>query len=564
MMAQKPPHILLVEDTASLAGMYENYLSDQGYAVTSVLTGHDALNYIAHNQTDLIILDLKLPDMGGLEVMAELIDHDFKAPIIVITGHGSINTAVEAMRKGAWDFLVKPFNVARLGEAVEKGLERGKFEPDNLVSKEDVHMAAGANLRPAHLIPCLPETSESTKRIDKDHQTLNAEEGRSETEESGDPLGKSTKPNFGGFIGTSPIMQDLYKKLENVAKSQAPVFITGESGTGKEICAEAIHKYSNRSDKPFIPINCAAIPKDLIESELFGHVKGAFTGAIHDRDGAAKLADGGTLFLDEIAEMDVNMQTKLLRFLQNYIFQKVGGSRPERTDVRIICATNRNPHAEIHNGNFREDLFYRLYVIPVHMPALSKRGDDIIDIAHALLRKFAKEENKSFKHFSEDAENNMRVHSWPGNIRELQNIVRNIVVMNDSEIVTAKMLPSYLGRESESHRASHDETDPRMGAEDRNFPPVLSNISYRNEDFDGLPHLAGSIPTRPAAMPQDRPGAQELKHCTIRPLWLIEKRAIENAIEYCGGNIPKAASLLEVSPSTIYRKKANWNEGETI
>lgn len=582
---KKTRRILLVEDTATLARMYEQYLIKQGHEVIAVITARDALDYISRHDIDLMLLDLKLPDMDGLELMEELTTLDFSAPIVIITGHGSINTAVEAMRLGAWDFLVKPFNVDRLGEAVDKALVSGSFGANENAANfpgmqqgQDVHLAAGigdsegevlAHPHEAQVLNADRQLREPIEKPGNDQQPITTVPRLKD---------KSKDPDFGGFIGTSAVMQSLYKQLENAARSQAPVFITGESGTGKEVCAEAIHKYSARADKPFIPINCAAIPRDLIESELFGHVKGAFTGAIYDRDGAAKLANGGTLFLDEIGEMDVNMQTKLLRFLQNYTFQKVGGSRLERTDVRIVCATNRNPQEEIQKGNFREDLFYRLHVIPVHMPPLSRRGDDVIDIAHALLRKYAREENKAFRQFSEEAELILHRHSWPGNIRELQNIVRNIVVMNSGDMVTAQMLPAHLlvppaphqpqaQYEPHSSRASSGIV-PEPTVQSALLPPV--NVGGLSNSAADLSQLAGdgagtsehrSVDDVVSLSPY---GASASLSGTaghgIKPLWLSEKEAIENAIHYCGGNIPKAAALLEVSPSTIYRKKSQWEE----
>ena len=544
-------HILLVEDTASLGQMYQQYLEKQGYKVTNVLTATDALNYITHNDTCLVLLDLKLPDMNGLEVMEELKNLSFDAPIIIITGHGSINTAVDAMRKGAWDFLVKPFNVDRLGEAVTKAIKFGSFGK-NL----DDHMTDADQQDNMGDIPRVYDNDTAPDSTDAKKRTQASEQAK-QIDKTGENISGFTnderhKPNFGGFIGTSNVMQQLYKQLENAAKSQAPVFVTGQSGTGKEICAEAIHKYSHRSDQPFVPINCAAIPRDLIESELFGHEKGAFTGAITDRDGAAKLADGGTLFLDEIGEMDVSMQTKLLRFLQNYTFQKVGGSRLERTDVRIICATNRNPHQEIQNGTFREDLFYRLHVIPIHMPPLNQRGEDIIDLAQALLLRYAKEENKAFKDFSREAENKLINHRWPGNIRELQNVVRNIVVMNNAEIVTASMLPEYLSYSQNSYPhtgSEHDKEAMTSEASGQEIPPK----DQRNNG--ALDILAGVNSEAHYTQPLQR----TLSEDDIKPLWLTEKEAIEKAIALCGGNIPRAAAMLEVSPSTIYRKKSAWD-----
>lgn len=309
-------------------------------------------------------------------------------------------------------------------------------------------------------------------------------------------------------------MQELYEQIERAAQSRAPVFIMGETGTGKEVCAEAIHHHSTRAHKPFIAINCAAIPRDLLESELFGHVKGAFTGAITDREGAAAMADGGTLFLDEVAEMAPDMQTKLLRFLQNFTFRKVGGSALEKTDVRIICATNRDPHTEIAAGHLREDLFFRLHVIPLVMPPLHLRDDDVLDIAQALLRRFAQEESKHFMDFSPETKNFLRGYHWPGNVRQLQNVIRYICVMNDGDIVRSDMLP---------HMLLHQ-------------PPATTKTA-----------AIAATPER--ALPD---------WLTAMTLSDIEKYFVELTIQRMKGNVPQAAAHLGVAPSTLYRKRLSW------
>lgn len=315
------------------------------------------------------------------------------------------------------------------------------------------------------------------------------------------------------FIGLSPVMQTLYTQIEHAAQSQAPVFIMGETGTGKEVCAETIHHHSRRVHRPFVAINCAAIPRDLLESELFGHVKGAFTGAIADRDGAARLAAGGTLFLDEVAEMTPDMQTKLLRFLQNFSFRKIGGSQTEIADVRIICATNRDPLIEIAAGRLREDLFFRLHVIPLSMPPLRERGDDVIDIAIALLKRYAAEEGKQFVDFSDHVAFTFQNYSWPGNVRQLQNVIRYICVMHDGNTVTADMVPRHL-----LHRKPQHDHMPPLGLT-LQAPPLQDAI------FENM------------------------------TLAEIERYAIESAVRRTGGNIPLAAAHLGVAPSTLYRKR---------
>ncbi len=311
-------------------------------------------------------------------------------------------------------------------------------------------------------------------------------------------------------------MQAVYRTIDSAASSKASIFITGESGTGKEVCAEAIHAASKRGDKPFIAINCAAIPKDLIESELFGHVKGAFTGAAVDRQGAAELADGGTLFLDELCEMDLELQTKLLRFIQTGTFQKVGSSRMKKVDVRFVCATNRDPWKEVQEGRFREDLYYRLYVIPLHLPPLRDREEDVIEIAYSLLGFMSHEEGKSFVRFSQDVIERFIHYEWPGNVRQLQNVLRNVVVLNHGKEITLDMLPPPLN-------------EPLVVVK-----PTVSSVAVSSFG------------------PQD-----------IVPLWQTERRTIEQAIEACDGNIPQAAKYLDVSPSTIYRKIQAWNASES-
>jgi len=301
------------------------------------------------------------------------------------------------------------------------------------------------------------------------------------------------------------------------APSKATVFITGESGTGKEVCAEAIHAQGTRAEHPFIALNCAAIPHDLMESEIFGHIKGAFTGASAERKGAASLANGGTLFLDEIGEMDLDLQTKLLRFIQTGSFQKVGGSNLEKVDVRFICATNRDPLEDIAAGRFREDLYYRLHVVPLHLPPLRERGDDIIEIAQHFLITYAQEEGKGFTTFTPEVEVILRRYNWPGNVRQLQNVIRNIVVLHDEKSVTLAHLPAPLNTSLNKLEISH-----------------LAQPLQQTETIDNL------------------------KHTPIKPLASVERDVIERAIKICDGNIPKAAALLEVSPSTIYRKKQGW------
>jgi DNA-binding NtrC family response regulator len=322
-------------------------------------------------------------------------------------------------------------------------------------------------------------------------------------------------------------MLAIYRTIENISQSRAAVFISGESGTGKELCAEAIHSQSPRKDRPFIAINCGAIPKDLIETELFGHVKGAFTGAVSDRQGAASLADGGTLFLDEICEMDIALQSKLLRFLQTGTLQRIGSQKLERVDVRVICATNRDPYVETVEGRFREDLYYRLNVIPVYLPPLREREEDAVLIANEFLRSFSLEEGKQFIRISAAASQSILNYAWPGNVRELANVLRRVVVMHDGPVVEVDMLPDSI----------------RMNRADSASPSdPAGSLANSTEEF----------------ISSDDPS---IKHSWVpegKTLANLEREIIEATIDRCQGNISEAAVTLGVSPSTLYRKRSSW------
>lgn len=459
------PSVLLLEDSLPQAMLFKQYLKDEAIQLSHVETGEAAKQFIATTPPQLVLLDLVLPDMDGREILEWMQQEKISTTVIVLTAHSSVDTAVDVMRIGAEDFLEKPVSASRLRTTVRNLLEKNRLKT---------------------LVEDLQDT------FDRKH--------------------------YHGFIGSSLPMQAVYRIIDAAAPSKASIFITGESGTGKEVCAEAIHNQGKRAEHPFIAINCAAIPKDLMESEVFGHAKGAFTGAITQRDGAASQADGGTLFLDEIAEMDIELQTKLLRFIQTGTFQKVGGTKLEEVDVRFICATNRDPLEAVKLGGLREDLYYRLHVVPIHLPPLRERGDDIIAIARNFLVKFSKEEGKRFNTFSAEVEGIFRNYSWPGNVRQLINVMRNIVVLHDQETVLPAHLPAPLNADMDSAKS-------------------IQNI---------------------ALLPEET--ARQTADILVRPLAVVERETIENAIKKCDGNVPRAAALLEVSPSTIYRKKQAWEK----
>ncbi|MGF1447677.1 MAG: sigma-54-dependent transcriptional regulator [Pikeienuella sp.] len=478
--------VLLVEDTRSLATLYEAFLKKAGFSVVCAFDARTAVAAFEENRPRIVLLDLVLPDQDGLTVLRRINTVDPDVKVIVITANGSINRAVEAMREGAFDFLVKPFDERRLIGAVENALalisETAAGEPDPVRTQED------------------------------------------------------EAPGFEGFIGDSPVMRKIYEMVRSIARSTATVFITGESGTGKEICAQAIHDLSVRRRGPFVPVNCGAIPRDLLESELFGHLRGSFTGALADKRGAAAVADGGTLFLDEICEMDLALQTKLLRFLQTSMIQPVGATEATKVDVRIVCATNRDPAEEVRQGRFREDLFYRLHVVPIQLPALRERDNDVIAIAEVLLRRFSEEEGRHFRGLSAQARELFRNYSWPGNVRELQNILRNVVVLHDAAEVGPEMLPAAL------RGAGALPPSQAQSAQGQLAPP--SDQSLPAGARDHAPTAAG----------------RDLDALVGLSLAELERRFIEATIAACDGSIPKAARLLDVSPSTLYRKRDAWGK----
>lgn len=456
--------LLIVEDTPSLARTYEAHLKREFDHIEIADTGAKALASVQNEAPSCILLDLKLPDADGLDLLDRWTRDQLAAPVIVITATGSMTVAVDAMRRGAHDFVVKPTSSERLKVTVRNAR-------DNFQLKKTV-------------------------------ATYEAEVDRSD---------------FCGIIGRSLVMQGVFKTIEAAAPSRASVFVTGETGTGKELVARAVHEMSPRRKARFVALNCGAIPKDLIESEIFDHVKGAFTGATADRTGAAQLADGGTLFLDELGEMPIDLQPKLLRFLQLGEFSRVGESTLRKADIRIIAATNRDPLQAIQDGQLREDLYYRLHVIPVALPPLAERGGDVLLLAESLLERFGREEAKTFTGFSREAQEWLISHTWPGNVRELENLIRQIAVMQTGGEVTVDMLPART--------------------------PITAS------------HTGATLPE---AVSRNQATAPPPEDYGCEPLWLTEKKAIERAIALSRGNIVAAAKRLEINPSTIYRKKASW------
>jgi two-component system repressor protein LuxO len=448
--------VLLISDRPDAAQLYGDAVSQAGFDLTRMTSGDDVMSRLRSDTPPLTILDLSLSGVHGLEILRVAQAEPFETAIVAISSDSSLRLAIDAMKLGAFDYLVEPFGSERLIGVLRKA--------------------------------ALPSAAAGVDT----------------------PSEETPAPVFEGFVGASPPMLDIYSTIEKAAASKATVFITGESGTGKEVCAHAIHSCSPRRNKPFVAINCAAIPRELMESEIFGHVRGAFTGAISDRTGAATEAHGGTLFLDEICELTADLQAKFLRLVQHGTFQRLGSNKVEQADLRIVCATNRDPRLEVEQGRFREDLFYRLHVIPIHLPPLRERGNDIMQIAKYFLQDLSSRESKQFKGFTADAEEKLRAHQWPGNVRELQNALHHAIALNNGELVSEAMLA-----------------------------PLLEEGAPKAE--------SASEPGKRAKTVQD-----------IKPLWLVEREAITEALEICGQNIPKAAAYLEIGVSTIYRKKAEY------
>ena len=477
--ALSEPSLLLIEDTPSLQLMYRAVLVSAGHGVVIAGTAAEGLLAFAESRADVVLLALGLPDRDGLDLMADMLQLRPETRVVVITANGSINQAVAAMRAGAHDFLVKPFDEARFLAAVRNArLAQPPVSGAARNGAPALSVAVAASASPVRAIAPVPAVQ-------------------------------------GGFIGSSEAMQRIHSKIASVARSMATVFITGESGTGKELCALAVHAGSPRAAGPFIALNCGAIPQDLLESEVFGHLKGSFTGAISDKPGAAAAADGGTLFLDEICEMAPALQTKLLRFLQTSTVLPVGATRPRKVNVRIICATNRDPLDAVRTGHFREDLYYRLFVVPVHLPPLRDRGRDVIEIAEAALGRFAAEEGRDFGGLHPDVVGLFCRLPWPGNVRQVLNVIRNVVVLNDGGPVTVAMLPDSLT----------DTTD--------------------------APQVRPVVATDPASHPA-------LATLIGKPLAEIERLVIEATLARYGGSVPRTARALDLSPSTLYRKLDGW------
>ena len=384
--------ILVVDDEESMCDFLSIMLKKQGYQITTALSAKEGLKKLAKEAYEVVISDLKMKEMNGLELIDEINKKETVPTVIIMTAFATIESAIEALKKGAFDYIIKPFKVDEIKLAVARALEQRKIRTENVYLK---------------------------KQLKK-------------------------KEGFGEIIGKSEILMEVLSQVRKIADSDSTVLLTGESGTGKELVARAIHQQSYRSEKPFITVNCGALPEGLLESELFGHIKGSFTGAIKDKDGLFKVASEGVFFLDEVGEMSPRIQVKLLRVLQEKEIVPVGGTSPIKVDIRLIAATNADLENEVSMGRFHKDLFYRLNVIPINIPPLRERKEDIPLLIDYFLKRYGQEPDGQEKKISAEAKKILCNHNWPGNIRELENILERAVTLQDDNTIVEKDLPEKI------------------------------------------------------------------------------------------------------------------------
>jgi DNA-binding NtrC family response regulator len=462
--------ILVADDELNLRRVLVAMLRRDGHEVVQATDGAEAMELLGQD-VDVVITDLRMPKVDGMEVLRTATRTYPHVPVIMITAYGSVGQAVEAIKAGAFDYIEKPFEQDQIRAIVDKAVKQA--------------IANQAAPRAVFYPPT--EAAEGKGRF--------------------------------GLVGDSPEMHAIFDVIAKVADTPSTVLITGESGTGKELVAKALHENSSRKGEPFIKINCAAIPKTLMESELFGYEKGAFTGATSSKPGRFELADGGTLFLDEIGEIPVEMQVKLLRAIQESEFERVGGLKTIKVDVRLITATNRDLEQEIQRGNFREDLYYRLNVVPLQIPPLRRRKGDIPPLVRHVIKKFNERLKKNVSGIADDALAALETHPWPGNIRELENVLERTILFCKGEVIQRVDLPD----------------DIAAGA-----PPV------GHPDLDDL--------DAPEAVAAELSGDQSLKDIVRAETSRVERELIVKALDETGGNVTQAAKLLKISRKSLQMK----------
>ena len=401
----KPAQILIVEDDRKMRLALREIMTNEGYTVDSVETGEAALERADGNGYDLVITDLKLPGIDGMDVLRAIRKSRPETSVVIITAYATVDTAVEAMREGAEDYISKPFNLDEIRLIVSKVLEKKALLDDNRLLRSQLRK----------------------------------------------------KYSYDNVVGNSEAMIEVYKTIDKVKDSKATVLILGETGTGKELVAKAIHYNSARSEKPFLPVNCAALTESLLESELFGYVKGAFTGAVKDKLGVFETADGGTVFLDEIGDISPRLQQVLLRVLENGEIQPVGSTTRKKVDVRVVTATNRNLEELMRSSAFRADLYYRLNVISIRLPSLAERKEDIAALASHFLRKYSAENSKPITGIAKEALSMLEAYDWPGNVRELENVIERATLLEITSEITPESLPEKVRNSLNNPPAVFDE-----------------------------------------------------------------------------------------------------------
>ncbi|HVZ92893.1 MAG TPA: sigma-54 dependent transcriptional regulator [Phycisphaerales bacterium] len=476
--------VLVVDDKELLRDSVGTTLQRAGFVVVSAQDGNAALDAIARRRPDAVVTDLKMPGLSGLELIEHIRRIDEDLPIVLMTAFGTVDTAVQAMRLGAFDYLTKPFEGDELVVAVKRAIEHGRLKRDNEVLRLAAAESEGA----------------STAR---------------------DAVGTVGPRGLDRIIGQSPAMLGVKERVRAVAASQGTVLISGESGTGKEVVARAIHEMSGRSGEPFLAVNCAAMSESLLESELFGHEKGAFTGAERLRKGRFELAHGGTLLLDEISEVRPQIQAKLLRVLQERSFERVGSSTTIGVDVRVIATTNRDLAIEAARGNFRQDLFFRLNVLPVHLPPLRERIDDVTRLAPHFVKQAAQREGRAGKALSHEAVGLMASYSWPGNVRELQNLCERAVVLSNGDEIGPELIAGWLNGPSASSNGIHVEAKTA---------PITNGVA--------IDHMFNEP----------------------RPLAEIEREVIVATLNRFNGHRVRTARALGIGVRTLGLKLKKWKE----
>lgn len=494
--------ILVVDDEDIMRNGLCEPLAAAGYDVAGVASAEAALKYLEGKNAQIVITDLRLPGMSGMQLLTRVLEKRPQTAVLVMTAYGSVETAVDAMKKGAFDYITKPFSFDEVQVLIEKMSEK----LDLMMENEKLRTELKGRYRLSNIV------------------------------------GKSSK------------MQAMYELVEKVASSSATVIIYGESGTGKELTASAIHYSGSRAGKPYIKLNCAALPESLLESELFGYEKGAFTGALTKKAGKFESAEGGTIFLDEIGDIVPEIQVKLLRVLQEKEFMRVGGVTPIKVDVRIICATNANLVEKVRAGKFREDLYYRLNVIPIYIPALRERKEDIPLLVSHFIAKFNAENDKKFKKASDEVLKLFFNYDWPGNIRQLENTIERIIVLNDADVISADMITADLMAEFNSAAGAVGLKKITGIAPVAPDPGVAGSAIA--EAFGGAG--TGGAVTGAGVTTQTAPpaagDADALYVAPLAPLEEVEKAHIARALKKLDWNLSKTARVLQIDRKTLYLK----------